>query len=184
MRNDQMFTRGETGMTESERSVSTGGEATDDEATVVVGRPIADRDDDETVVVESVGRRGRHATEAKQAEPEQNQKQEPGPRGAVSRNRARRTRIVLPAGREPSARAVVGPGPGAVQVYRPRQVPPPPEALPELVGGDEPTRLPAPSMPSVTRASQRMSVLALGCVLAACVVSVIGLIVIAGIAIG
>ncbi|MFE1665179.1 hypothetical protein [Microbacterium sp. P02] len=90
-------------------------------------------------------------------------------------HRAKRTRIILPPSTEASTRAVVGVGPGAVEPYAPRDVPPPPVAAMELAEGPEASRADAPQMPSVRRASARGSAIALASVAGACVVSVAGL---------
>lgn len=91
-----------------------------------------------------------------------------GPRG--------RRRIALPPvdpGFTPEV--VVAAGPGAVQSYAPRKIPPPPGAAAPIELGEEATRAPAPQMPSVRRASKRMGVVAVAGFAVSCAVSVAGL---------
>jgi hypothetical protein len=93
--------------------------------------------------------------------------------------RAQRTPVVLPAGLPPSARAAEAPGVDVVESYRPRPIPAPPEPGPELPTGPEATRAEAPSMHSVSRASRRAGWGAVAAIAGACVVSVVGLVVVA-----
>lgn len=88
---------------------------------------------------------------------------------------APRPRLSLPDGVAPSMTAVVGALAGDAAPYRPRPVPPPPDAAPDVAPGGRPTRADAPHMPSVRRASRRRSRVALACGALACAVSLTGL---------
>ncbi|GIT82111.1 hypothetical protein LLS1_37800 [Leifsonia sp. LS1] len=92
--------------------------------------------------------------------------------------RAKRTPIVLPSGTAASERAAAALGADAVVRYEPRPIPEPPAPGPDLGSGPEATRAATPSMRSVRRATRSAGWIALGSIVGACVVSIVGLIVI------
>ena len=98
--------------------------------------------------------------------------------------RAQRTPITLPSGTAASERAAAALGADAVVRYEPRPVPAPPEPGPDLGSGPEATRAEAPSMRSVRRASRSAGWIAVGSIAGACVVSVVGLVVIVSTLVG
>lgn len=73
--------------------------------------------------------------------------------------------------------------PGADR-YEPRPVPEQPARSPRLVPAASATRIVDGSLPSVDRRSRRWSLLALAAVIAACVVSVVGLTFLVGVVLG
>lgn len=79
----------------------------------------------------------------------------------------------VPVGFAPGARAAVGPG--AVDHYSPRALPPAPATRPAPEGGVVPTRVIDPGLPSVARRARRTAVVALAAFVGACAVSVTGL---------
>ncbi|UAJ80485.1 hypothetical protein IT072_05520 [Leifsonia sp. ZF2019] len=92
--------------------------------------------------------------------------------------RAKRTPIVLPSGTAASERAAAALGADAVVRYEPRPIPEPPAPGPDLGSGPEATRAATPSMRSVSRATRSAGWITLGSIVGACVVSIVGLIVI------
>lgn len=92
--------------------------------------------------------------------------------------RAVRTPIVLPSGTAGSERAAAALGADAVVRYRPRPIPAPPAPGPDFGSGPEATRAEAPSMRSVRRATRSAGWIAVGSIVGACIVSVVGLLII------
>jgi hypothetical protein len=146
-----------------------------DEGTVVIDRSVApdegtvviDRSspDEGTVVIEGRGARSRRAASRSSSV-----------LGDIPRRGQRRELTPAPGGAEVQRTAVLASGPGAVNSYAPRAIPAPPAegVIPE--SGPEATRASAPSMPSVVRASTRRSRIALAAFALACVISVVGLV--------
>lgn len=83
--------------------------------------------------------------------------------------------VQLPSGVRESPRASRGQGTGHRERYDPRPVPAPPRAMPSLGPGVDASRLEAPAMPSVRRASRRAGVLTIVALIGAVVLSVAGL---------
>lgn len=84
--------------------------------------------------------------------------------------------VQLPTGVPESPRASRGQGVGHRERYDPRPVPSPPPAAAPLPTGVDASRLEAPAMPSVRKASRRAGVLTIAALLAAVVLSVAGLV--------
>jgi len=150
--------------------------ADDDERTTVVDRsaPVGESDDGTVVVDRSARADEVHDGTVVVPRPA-SEKSKSASRPAPSSRRGRR-RITLPPvepGFGPDAVDAVGAG--AVDSYLPRAITPAPVATPAIPLGDDATRAPAPSMPSVERRSRRIGMIAVGGFAAACVISVVGL---------
>ena len=148
----------------------------DDERTTVVDRsaPVGESDDGTVVVDRSAPADEVHDGTVVVPRPA-SEKSKSASRPAPSSRRGRR-RITLPPvepGFGPDAVDAVGAG--AVDSYLPRAITPAPVATPAIPLGDDATRAPAPSMPSVERRSRRIGMIAVGGFAAACVISVVGL---------
>ena len=148
----------------------------DDERTTVVDRsaPVGESDDGTVVVDRSARADEVHDGTVVVPRPA-SEKSKSASRPAPSSRRGRR-RITLPPvepGFGPDAVDAVGAG--AVDSYLPRAITPAPVATPAIPLGDDATRAPAPSMPSVERRSRRIGMIAVGGFAAACVISVVGL---------
>lgn len=153
-----------------DRSAPDGDSAEDpdaDFATEVVDRSQPDSTDDVTFATVALDRAP--ASGPPSAEP-------PAPRPSLrGRRTARRRGITFPP-MEPGARtAVPAVGPGAVKSYPVRELPPPPPAPATVESGPAATRAPAPAMPSVERRSRRIGRITVALVVAAIVVSALGL---------
>jgi|GEM_PF-3885787 len=99
--------------------------------------------------------------------------------GGPRRSRPRAAVLIpvrLPNGTEASTRASAGPGPGLRERYEPRAIPAPPAPAEAREAGPEASRLAAPAMPSVVRASRRAGLVTILALAAAVVLSVAGLI--------
>lgn len=138
------------------------GDQDDEDRTVVVDR------EDKTVVVERA-RRGRRPKDGAAA---------PAADSVINLLPNRRGIKVAPV--EPGfGREAVEPiGPNVVETYVPREIAPAPGAAPAVPRGDEALRAEAPSMPSVTRRSRKAGAVTLLAFAGACVVSLIGVIVV------
>lgn len=133
----------------------------DEDRTVVVDR------EDKTVVVER-SRRGRRPKD----------EAAPAPDSVINLLPTRRGIKVAPVEPGFGRDAVEAIGPNAVETYVPREIASAPEAAPAVPRGDEALRAEAPSMPSVTRRSRTAGAVALLAFAGACVVSLIGIIVV------
>jgi len=155
--------------------------AVDDEhdGTVVVDRsaPAADEHDGTIVVDRSAPAADEHDGTVVVPRPA-SEKSKSASRPADSPRRGRR-RITLPPvepgfGPDP----VDAVGVGAVDAYQPRSIEPAPALAPQIPLGADATRAPAPSMPSVRRRSAAFGAIAIGGFALACVISIVGLVLI------
>jgi hypothetical protein len=141
-----------------------------DESTVVVDRS---EPDESTLVVD-------------RSEPDEHTiavDREPAKRSNVMRSLPRRggkRQITLAPGADANKTATLAAGPGAVAEYTARAIPAAPTAAPVVELGPEASRANAPSMPSVAKLSRRGGAIALVSAASAVVVSVVGLVLIAG----
>ena len=149
-----------------------------EDRTVVVDRDddstVVDRDEDHTVVIE----RDKTVVVDRQRRGKRPKLEAPAAHSVITLLPRRRGITVAPIEPGFGREAVEAIGPGVVETYVPREVAPPPAAGPAVPRGEDALRADAPSMPSVGRRSRKAGVLALLVFAGACVVSVIGVIVV------
>lgn len=146
----------------------------DDEHTVMVDRAPSTGEDDHTVAV----RRGASAAAGTDEDDHTVVVgRKPGKASLARTPSAKRRRGIaqppVPEGFAPKAVDAIGPN--AEVVYAPRAIPEPPPAPTPVAEGPAATRAAAPFMPSVLRRAQRTAHLTVLVFVAVCVVSVVGL---------
>ena len=152
----------------------------DTDRTRVVGRrsaPLPGEEDDEHDTDRTVARPRPEADEpAEPAEPAERPRNLPPVPSLRRRGSDRRRGLApppIPVGFVPPARVAVGPG--AVEHYAPRELPPPPGDLAMPLTLSRPARVVDPSLPSVVRRAARTRMIAFAAFAGSCVVSVTGL---------
>lgn len=137
---------------------------------------VVDRDEDRTVVIERdktvvIDRRRRGSRSSPEAEA-------PAADSVINLLPTRRGVRVAPVEPGFGRQAVEAIGPNVVETYVPREIAPPPVAGPAVPRGEEALRAAAPTIASVERRSRTTGAVALVVFAAACVVSVVGVIVV------